>query len=171
MYEVDEKDFWFKEVWSRYGGRCGNCSRDDNLGIFPIVPYELDGRKTIGNAVVLCRTCYMKANLGNRYNGEKKMFTFWVTKDDYAYVMDVPGFNSGSHFVRWLINSYVKAGNMVDGVENLVEDKDCEVKINIPVESDLLDKFRKKTNAKKIKMTDVCRGLIRTFRDMKGETV
>lgn len=163
-----------QRVWARSGDRCESCGNKDRLKIVTYVPdCWVDT-----NAIVLCRTCEMAAELSHRERGpasgsETRPINFWVSGKLHARLTNglskKYGFKSIASLVRYLMGKYVADASRFDDVEQW-QDAGTDVKVNVWVPRDTYETFKALAEKNGMTVTDVLKGLIRMY-EMEVQTV
>lgn len=157
-----------KQVTARFKDLCSNCGGVDHLRVKMVVPIESGGEKVVTNATLLCRPCSMAfdaAKSGKR--NDKKSCNFWVSQELNSRLSNGlktrNGFTSMGQMVRYLIGCYVEDPGRFDDLSLYQDSRTADVKLNVWVDSDRYDEFKKIVGERGQTITDTLKGLIRMF--------
>ena len=172
--DVSLREVMEKKVWARAGGKCESCGLSDRLKIVTHVPE----RFTEMNAMVLCRTCDLAAELSHRDQGpasgvDTRPINFWVSGNLHARLTNglskKYGFKSIASLVRYLMSKYVQDVSRFDDVAQW-QDSGTDVKVNVWVPRDTYETFKILVEKNGLTVTDALKGLIRMY-EMEVQTV
>ena len=130
---------WATNVFEACRGRCSNCGSDDRLRVEMIVPEAAGGRKLVSNGTLLCRTCTLAREIGERRpypaSGEHtRPINFFVSRGLHNKLGNGlatdNGFRSVSSLVRFLMTRFVGDPDRFDDLE-MFQDPGSDVKINV----------------------------------------
>jgi hypothetical protein len=169
---------WTTLVWEACRGRCSNCGSTEKLKVEMIVPEVVGGRKLISNGTLLCRTCAIARDIGERHprpgSGEKtRPINFFVSQDLHFRLKnglaERNGFRSVSSLIRFLIARFVHDADRFDDV-GLFQDIGSDVKVNVWVDRDIYDRFKAITDSRGMTVTDALKGMIKLY-EVQAESV
>jgi|WetSurMetagenome_2_1015567.scaffolds.fasta_scaffold19125_3 hypothetical protein len=181
---MDEQDIqgsqerWATQVFEACRGRCSNCGSDDRLRVEMIVPETAGGRKLVSNGTLLCRTCTLAREIGERRpypaSGEHtRPINFFVSRGLHNKLGNGlatdNGFRSVSSLVRFLMTRFVGDPDRFDDLE-MFQDPGSDVKINVWVDRDIYDRFKAIADRMGMTVTDALKGLIKLY-EVQTESV
>ena len=165
--DLSPREVMEKKVWTRAAGHCESCGNPDRLKIVMYVP----DRFVETNAIVLCRTCELSAELAHRDNGpasgaDTRPINFWVSSKLHARLTNglskKYGFKSIASLVRYLMTKYVSDAPRFDDVAQW-QDSGTDVKVNVWVPRDTYESFKTIADKNGLTVTDALKGLIRMY--------
>jgi len=162
--EIEPK-LWEQEVRDNFHDRCSNCGNDDHLKVSMVVPEEAGGKRIITNSRLLCRACELASVSANSNKGEeaRRALNFWVSRKLYDSIqkgLDTrAGFGSMGSLVRYLMEMYSTDLNRFEDVAQY-QDSGTDVKINVWVNSDKYDTFKKLVDSEGLTVTECLKSLI-----------
>lgn len=161
---------WESSVFERHRHRC-LCGSTDKLRAKMIVPEELGGPLAVANAVLLCRSCELAADIAQRSKvpgsgRQTRPINFWVSQTLFKNIKNglshKYGFKSTASLVRFLMSKYVTDAGRFSDVEQYVE-HETDVKISVWVERSTYDTFKELVNRNGLNVTDTLRGLLKMY--------
>lgn len=168
------KSQWILEVFERYNNKCSNCGAEYSLHARMIVPEEAGGKYVVENGVVLCRVCEMaaSASLHAKTKGrERRPINVWISRALHGKLQNAlterNGFSSMGSLVRSLMQMMVEEQGQFDDLSNY-QDQGSDVKINVWVDTEVYDDFKKIVGDQNLTVTDAIKGLIMMY---EGEAV
>jgi uncharacterized protein (DUF1778 family) len=152
---------WEQTVLEYHRCRCANCGSKDKIRPQLVVHEEAGGQRVLSNSTVLCRACEMAQDVVNRHDPSEaqRPVNFWVSRTLYDKVKSFEGFSSTSSLVRYLMRKFVDEQLMFEDLE-FWQDQGSDVKINVWVDPETYDLFKKAVNNKGMTVTDALKSLL-----------
>lgn len=148
--------------------KCQNCGSKDKLAERLIVPEKAGGTKENSNIAILCRCCEMAMDsvLKSNTEDQRRAINFWVGKALHthlnAHLSAKQGFTSMGSLVRYLIESYTANPERFSDLDQY-QTVGSDTKINVWVDRNKYEEFKKITDEKNITVTDTIKSLISLY--------
>ena len=172
--EVEIKSQWIADVFERFHNKCSNCGAEYSLHAQMIVPPEAGGKYVVENGVLICRVCEMasSAALHAKTKGkERRPINVWISRILHGKLQTAlgerNGFSSMGSLIRTLMRMVVEDQQRFSDLANY-QDRGSDVKINVWVDTEVYEGFKKIVGDQSLTVTDAIKGLIMMY---EGEAV